>query len=717
METKTPANESTNNKVVLYKPNMMNLTECIREFQLPQQFPSTAKEANSMKWKLKISDRMQLPMSTAKVVNSAKVLPFYHTKTMMPCKKIRIVTPNGKDLGEFKVELRNSQDSSTKGQVFTITKMNNGKLANKSAAISSSVSCTQRQTFPRILKPESIKMGKRKFLNVNTETKQMFNSSRSIQTLSNVPVTPPIQRVFPISYVSNILDLKPNKRIHNINNINLEKKSINENSEVSINHVANRDHRYVEMKNKLIILPNSSTCNVSNVKIQPKIAMSTAQDAQDKISSTAESVSFKNIAESPFPIVSCEKLRVKNNDNDHMQAFSNIWQEKYRDVQNIDNKITVTFLNNASDFARKCNMTDRHLTEQNTSSKERQYNEKVSGNISKYQIKSISIYGNKQTYEKKINIITNIPNNDTSFDKNVISRHDNAIPSTSNNNVVNINIRTARNNVNDTIHSSVESKRSRKELENDNDSSIIILETDDIADMQSKGRSKNHLENSSKDLLQQWDIIEKAVNSVNDEELRARALTALADCGIGVQKQMPIPPPEKLKAVHDTQVQTMIFGLLDPKSFVLINKDTENIHRIGQVAFHDTPNAQNSSLKNDLYLSGNSEFDPVGTIGQGIDFNIDEFLRDFCKENLDAQQVKKTLSTTTARCEKIINQLQKDYESVKKYDEQGMLNIHNAVINNNINDVRRHLMILEQFKESVDILTENGEVSPSLLLY
>jgi len=251
------------------------------------------------------------------------------------------------------------------------------------------------------------------------------------------------------------------------------------------------------------------------------------------------------------------------------------------------------------------------------------------------------------------------------------------------------------------------------------------------ANVQSDAQSNDRLKDlPQKNLSDRLNIIKKAMDSVKDNELRDLALKALADCGIGIERYVPIRPPEDYKAVHDTQVQTIVFGLLDPKSFILINKDLNDIHRLNQITLHDMPDDENLLPVDDLHSNVVSDVDFVSKDSNVIEsdvvesniiesnvierespFDLDSFMEQFWKEDSDALKMKETLSMTKIRCNNLLEHLQRDFECVKRYDQNGMLNIHNAVISDNVYLVRRQLMILQHCKQSVDILTEDGVVS------
>ncbi|KAG5314926.1 BCL3 protein, partial [Acromyrmex insinuator] len=274
-----------------------------------------------------------------------------------------------------------------------------------------------------------------------------------------------------------------------------------------------------------------------------------------------------------------------------------------------------------------------------------------------------------------------------------------------------------------TKHDNTQSKHSKAEFRNDKvviDSYVRpISESRQIKDVSTNMQSNVQSKDCSKDLPQKnlsdrLNIIKKAMDSVSDNELRELALKALADCGIGIERHVPIPPPEDHKAVHDTQVQTVVFGLLDPKSFILINKDLNDIHRLNQITLYDMPNDENLLVNNPH--SNNSISKDSNVIEQESPFDLDSFMEQFWKEDSDALKMKETLSMTRVRCNSLLEHLQRDFENVKRYDQNGMLNIHNAVVSDNIYLVQRQLMVLQYYKQSIDILTENGMTSLELAI-
>lgn len=322
--------------------------------------------------------------------------------------------------------------------------------------------------------------------------------------------------------------------------------------------------------------------------------------------------------------------------------------------------------------------------------------------------------------KKTQNVMTIIPNKAVSFNQNAVSTQECNTPVTSGSVK---NISTVDHGIvkHDTKCDSTQSKGSMEESRDDllavadiHARRMVYPELQRItnvtdANMQSEIQNKNCSKDlPEKDLSDRLDIIKKAMDSVKDNELRELALKALADCGIGIERYVPIRPPEDHKAVHDTQVQTVVFGLLDPKSFILINKDLEDIQRINQITLHDTPDDQN--LSSDNSHCNIISKDP-NIIESESPFDLDSFMEQFWKGDSDALKMKEALSMSRVRCNSLLDNLQKDFECVKQYDQNGMLNIHNAVISDNIYLVRRQLIVLERCKQNIDTLTENGAVS------
>lgn len=96
-----------------------------------------------------------------------------------------------------------------------------------------------------------------------------------------------------------------------------------------------------------------------------------------------------------------------------------------------------------------------------------------------------------------------------------------------------------------------------------------------------------------------------------------------------------------------------------------------------------------------------------------INYNL---IDDLCNTHSTAIKVKEVLSESNILCNKISEQLKQDIKNVRKWDENGMLNIHKAVINNRINDVQRYLMVLKACNVNMEIPTQSGMTSLELAI-
>ncbi|XP_076300423.1 uncharacterized protein LOC143218827 [Lasioglossum baleicum] len=255
-----------------------------------------------------------------------------------------------------------------------------------------------------------------------------------------------------------------------------------------------------------------------------------------------------------------------------------------------------------------------------------------------------------------------------------------------------------------------------------NDTNIITLYSsiDKSKDVctESTDNSTNNIKEAvsgkkeEKKLLERWDIIKEALISVKDEELRAKALQALRDCGIGIAKHVPITPPENLKTVHDSQIQTDVFGLIEKENFILVKEDVPMLERIQQKEQSETTCTIGSKVQS--------------TVTQRVNLNnkdclsnkcllLQEELQDFdnvfnqTKHN-NARRVEKILTEPSySVCATISMQLKRDFEALQEWDEEGLLCIHRAVVNNKLQELKRLMLVLKACRISIDVLTENDK--------
>ena len=667
----------------------MQPLECVRQFQLPQQFPSTIKQA--------LKSGVNIAEPTTPIImcpNTMKISS--NMENQVPCnlQKLRILSPGGRDLGEFNVKMW-SADSS-KGNTITITK-SNCKPNDKPLTLPLSP-VFPTKSIPRILRQGSSKIPRRNLM-------EMMPCSRTIPWIDNTNVLHQQKSTTKDKKLSSQnMKGKVEKQMPN-NSINTDKAhSISEIiSKRSICQTINNSNQ------KYIIYYGINDTDIHN---QTKIL----ETENNEMSSTETPLS-NDIIELPC-LASNKKHKISSsNKNNIPLSRESLKVSKGKCIATIkktENGKIVTSLKSATNLVQRCSQTDNNLN-QNNNRKSFAKNDISYDTNNSHEIKSDIV---PKVSEKTQNVMTIIPNNKTStFNQNatLTQKCKTSLASGSIKNVTNVTGRSIlRHN---TKHDNTQSKYSKAEFRNDKvvtDNYVRpISESRQIKDVSTNMQSNVQNKDCSKDLPQKnlsdrLNIIKKAMDSIRDDELRELALKALADCGIGIERHVPIRPPEDHKAVHDTQVQTIVFGLLDPKSFILINKDLNDIHRLNQITLYDMPNDENLLVNNPH--SNNSVSKDSNVIGQESPFDLDNFIEQFWKEDSDALKMKETLSMTRVRCNNLLEHLQRDFENVKRYDQNGMLNIHNAVVSDNIYLVRRQLMVLQYYKQNIDILTEDGMV-------
>ncbi|XP_072762477.1 uncharacterized protein [Anoplolepis gracilipes] len=580
-----------------------------RQFQLPQQFPSTLKEAIDQG----IAKPVEEPLLST-IPENAKMLP--NIKRQIPHKlhKLRILSPNGKDLGEFNLKLK--ADNPSKGKTIMISKSNTFKSVKKPVTVTLSPVLSKNVTW---MFKQNIK--ENNSIDINSCSKNDFVTNKVSQQFTTLPI--------------NIIR-KNHTEIRN-NEAQAYNSDTNETGEVEIAVSTSETHpkqfyQTTDSNSKKHIICNG----INNVNRRIRILKSTIKK-DNEITSVTKVPLHKEVTQSSFPIIN---------------------------LQDVVNSVDSNNVHKAEEYSQSTTLTS-------------EYNTAVSSGDDE---KNVSVHCDKVLCDTKCENTQNEQKvlkkgSENDYSTIVI---DNPLP--------------------------MECISESQQTTNTTDTTIQL-------DVQNKDSSKDT--NQSNLLDDQWDIIKKAMDSVTDNELRALALKALADCGIGIERHVSKPLPEDLKAVHDTQVQTMVFGLLEPKSFIFINKDLDSIQRINQISVHDIP-SQNQ-LTNNLHFNDSLLKTPL-PMEQENDFDIDNFLKQILEENSDAVKMKDTLSITKMRCKNIIEHLEKDFGSVKRYDKNGLLNIHNAVVSNNIHLVQRQLMVLKHCKESVDILTEDGVTSLELAI-
>ncbi|XP_071570099.1 uncharacterized protein [Temnothorax nylanderi] len=588
--------------------------ECIRQFKLPQQFPSTMEQA------LKSCINVK-PLSSNMNVSTSS--PKSDVRVPYNLQKLRILSPRGRDLGEFNVKLKPVEPQ---GSTITIAKLKPVKKLLTLAPIPNPM-------FPQRILPKSIG-------NVPKKNWTQLSCGRSI----------------------------------------------------------------------ISCIDNGSGLHQQQSKIQPmNIILLNDQAIKTR--------SHKELVKSPCPAKSKKLARNSSDKNDAPLSDKGFKANKKKRVYtaiNTENGWKMIRPSRSARLGQKYNQIDKNLNDGSRASSRENFNSNEVSHMSQHksnslQAKSDVVPKSQMPEVNTQNVMTVIPNKTLSSNQNEVLAQASTKDVT---NVPDLDTVGRETQCDDT-----QSEGSKAESRNDHlvvdDHARDIPEPQQITDaVQSNVQDEN---SPQEDLSDRLSIIKKAMDSVKDNELRELALKALADCGIGIERYVPIRPPEDHKAVHDTQVQTTVFGLLDPNSFILINKDLEDVHRVNQVTLNDMPDNENR-LADDPHSNNNFVSKDPDVSEQERPFDVDSFMEEFWKEDTDALKMKETLSMTRVRCNSLLENLQRDFERVKEYDQNGMLNIHNAIVSDNVYLVRRQLIVLQHCKQSVDISTEDGVTSLELAI-
>ena len=204
----------------------------------------------------------------------------------------------------------------------------------------------------------------------------------------------------------------------------------------------------------------------------------------------------------------------------------------------------------------------------------------------------------------------------------------------------------------------------------------------------------------SQDFLDKFDILKKAVLSVQDANLRAEALRALKDCGIKVKKSIPINRPAATKIINESASQTEVFSLLKNEEFIQITEDTDDLIKIKQSRKLMKQPINTLNIKNQ-----NSKF--YSELNQNkFRTDLDNVLERVFPGNKGIMDVKEAFVQKKIACAKIIlKQLKMDFMAAKNHDSDGLLGIHKAIMNDDVQEVQKHVLMLKAAQQTIDVGT------------
>lgn len=684
--------------------------ECKREFNLPHKFPSMI---NSSKCNFIPKDCKQITITNTEVHNSLNGLNTKKTLATSGIKKLRVKTRDGKDLGEVKVQflpqknILNTQKIIHNQEIKNYKKNNavNFPVASKDningllKSLGSVSYVRDLQKFPteaqhcdvesqfivKTITPRELSIA------INKKSAEIQNKNKSISKKQYI-----LTKVNEISENDKLLLLSENghKSLYD-NSIAPKTMQLVNNNITSINKEKNE----ASFKKEECIFKNYKK-NImnrnNNIIIEPEILKKT------NISNLKNSMT--QLAESKFPLVKCEKLSVSKTKVNVNKISLKATDKKQCSNLNIDNCSNVfsskkTFKSNNNICNSRINENKKYKTimKNGTNIVQKNFNNKIN-----------------DCNEDDVIIICEknaTSNNIKQYSNN--TQKENYIP------VNNKNIDKKAQSIFNEVNNKLDLYENRTICNSDN-----ILNNDSKFDETNVKEINDNMKKEK--LLECLNVIKEALTSVKDEELQIKALNALAECGIGIAKQIPITPLEKLKTVHDSQIQTDVFGLLDMKSFILVKEDMPALERIKQIE-HSTvdflPIIKEVQTQTEVQIQPktkqNNNMDLIPTwssISLQDTLNLEDYFNKHFNDNNDINRIKKILSTPHYLYKKVSVQIEKDYEEMQHWDNSGMLNIHRAVLNNQLYELQRLLLILKASKTNIDVLTEDGMVNSYLFI-
>ncbi|XP_066596040.1 uncharacterized protein [Prorops nasuta] len=197
-------------------------------------------------------------------------------------------------------------------------------------------------------------------------------------------------------------------------------------------------------------------------------------------------------------------------------------------------------------------------------------------------------------------------------------------------------------------------------------------------------------------------ILEKAICNINNLQLRREALKILTDWSTNTKMSRSFVCKPNLNLINDTIKETEEFRRSETDTFVNLKSNEGK---------EGTRNNDNMPLNTRYKLKGQNL--PLENHSSGLELLDSVF--DVSPSD-DVRKIKQVFNQASKICQIISKQLCKDFNSLKEWDDNGLLNIHKAVMNNHEADVRRYILILEAYNETVDILTKSGMTSLELAI-
>lgn len=205
-----------------------------------------------------------------------------------------------------------------------------------------------------------------------------------------------------------------------------------------------------------------------------------------------------------------------------------------------------------------------------------------------------------------------------------------------------------------------------------------------------------------------------------NENPNIKLLETLNNCDNKINHNIP---SDKSKYTETAcNITEKIGSLLEPESSLNVQTiASSNVNiMLEKPYFSKTTENLNTNSLISIPFYDNYTFSPFDSLQDACIFpekpvNYD-LIDNICNMHKTANEVKEVLSQSNILCNTISEQLKQDIKNVRKWDENGMLNIHKAIINNRIYDVQRYLMVLKACNVNMEIPTQSGMTSLELAI-
>ncbi|KAG7214058.1 hypothetical protein KM043_001424 [Ampulex compressa] len=744
METTSPSPAKRMRSV-----NCLQLTECIREFKLLQQFPSMVNPTRSPA-PLPPRIKNEMGLSTNSVFpKSIKLMPSKESQNMSKLKMLRIKSQDGRDLGEIKVQFLPQNGNMFKPKTVTLTKPSVLIKMDKPTIAPVFVPLEKMEKLdndvPNLAK--DLEKSKEILLSVvpilsDYASNIVRDNKMNGTSLDNLPLQKPLSVMNDNVIVMHQRNVAEKQLTSDLQRDNMPAKNmlllnLKAQEKRSVTSHKNNIHKDIELSHhNEVPLPgvkskgNVTATNLHTTYAEPWVKKNTSfyydtsklnDIGLESNTGEGKPTPHKLIAMQKCPLVNCKKLMICRKKNVNKKSVKKPKAEMIGYCEKDFERVSLT------QIGAKKEMKESFWNNKQTHNTAEKLNDKVVGRKEN----SITNSSDNQILrqEKNLEPMQNSLRNRTKLGQNVmvIVHNKRTVVTDENlsfNTDISKNLNKTGQNASGAENSIVSRMTNKKKpincgISSDNNVANSQSVCNVVASNDTYRTMPNYTNEDlsfQKRLSDQLDIIKEAVSSVKDEELRAKALEALANCGIGIERYVPHRPPGELRTVHDTQMQTDIFGLLDKDNFVLVKEDLPGLHRIKQNMQTACKSVMDKSCGTEAINVDNSQLkSPIASF-MDDSLDLDSFFNNLCAENDKANKVKEILSKPNKLYERVCKQLKEDIETAKSWDENGLLNIHKAVMNDSIMDVQRFALVLQGCRESIDARTESGATSLELAI-